>query len=240
MNLGVVVLASAALLACRLRWLLLESGCRAPLLQHIQRLARERRRLILPGKQREHPAEDGQVLAVHAYPRGTRIPRTDRRRHTHPEPQRPRPESRIVPVPGGRKGVQQVRALEGGPESGRTGQDAGRRPEVLRLHAQPRGPQLPRSGIPQRRRCRGYESGAEGATGSIPTRRSSKPRRKRASPTCPGRRAPGRGAADPPPAPVAVPAGNPGVRPCWPRERAVVREVGETFPKPLMSYKQHR
>ena len=42
------------------------------------------------------------------------------------------------------------------------------------------------------------------------------------------------------PGPKGAAAGGRAVRPCWPRERAVVREVGETFPKPLMSYKQHQ
>ena len=76
-----------------------------------------------------------------------------------PQPERSRPEPRIVPVPGGRKGVQQVRALEGRSEPGAAGKDAGRRPELLQVHAQPRGPQLPRSGIPQRRRCRDTNRG---------------------------------------------------------------------------------
>ncbi len=69
-----------------------------------------------------------------------------------PKPQRPRPEPGIAPVQGGRKGVQQVRAREGGAEPGAAESARGTGAEVLRMHALPRRPQLPRPELLRRRR----------------------------------------------------------------------------------------
>ena len=125
---------------------------------------------------------------------------------------------RLGAVPGGAEGLWKAVARRRYPQPGATGQGAGKRPEVLAVHAHPRSPQLPRSHLlrwgrqdeaegRQRERDRPGIAAVQGRAEGVPVDRAGPARAVRARP---GR--------DPRAAP-AVPAVNPGVTRSWSRER---------------------